>query len=102
MILGGVVLGLRTSCPPEQLVLGPRVPLRQLSLSVIGLQVDVSRRTAWLHATFCMRVLVKLFLNDTSLVLRLHIQLPIAGKVMLVLSVWGRSYPGRGHLVLGP
>ena len=77
------------------------IQLHLVLRTVIGLQLDVSR-TAWLHATFCMRVLVKLFLNDASLVLRLHAQLPIAGKVMLVLSVWGRSCPGRGHLVLGP
>ena len=103
MILGQVVLGLRTSCPQEQLVLGPRVPLQHLVLGPCVRSNISNLQHMNPHCTIlCMRVLMKLFLNDASLVLRLHAQLPIIGKPTLVLSVQERSCPGRGHLVLEP
>ena len=42
---------------------------------LIDLQHDVSRSTTWLHAILCVRVLEKLLVNDSCLVLRPHVQL---------------------------
>ena len=61
---------------------------------LIGLQFDVSRTIAWLYVTLYKR---KLLLNDVSLILGLHNQLP--GKV-LVFSAGETSFPARGQLVL--
>ena len=53
--------------------------------------MSVEVQHAWLHAILCVRIdlLVKLLLNDASLVLRPCTQLFFVGKVALVPNIGG-------------
>ena len=50
----------------------------------------------------CVRVHEKLLIDNAGCVIRLTIQLPITGKVVLVLSGGGRSWLDKRHLVPRP